>query len=439
MSRHWTGEACHSRDGHEGVDVVRIAIVGSGVSGLVCAHLLRRDHDVTLFEADARAGGHAHTLDVTLEGGVHAVDTGFIVYNERNYPVITSLFDELDVVTRPSDMSFAMSDDAARVEWCGTSLATVFAQRRNLVRPAFLRMLVDVVRFNRSARRLLDETENLGYTLEEFLQRGHYSSAFVDWYLVPMGAAIWSADPEEFLRFPAAAFIRFFDNHGLLGVRDRPQWRTVVGGSVQYVNAITSSLGDGLRLATPVRAITRLDDGVSVRTDDGVEFFDHVVVATHSDQALALLDDPTDAERDVLGAISYSSNDATLHTDERLMPRRVRARASWNWRRRPGARAATLTYDLTRLEGLETARPVYLTLNQSDAVDPALVLAQMTYRHPVFDSRAMAAQRRHGEISGRGATSYVGAYWGFGFHEDGARSAVLACRTLDVGVAEGVS
>jgi len=418
---------------------VRIAIIGSGVSGLVCSHLLRRDHDVTLFEADARAGGHANTLNVTLDGVEHAVDTGFIVYNERNYPVVTGLFAELGVMTRPSDMSFAMSDDVAGIEWCGTSLTSVFAQRRNVVRPAFLAMLRDVVRFNRSARRFLDEPENLGHTLEEFLDGGHYSRAFIDWYLVPMGAAIWSADPEEFLRFPAAAFIRFFDNHGLLGIRDRPQWRTVVGGSMQYVTAITESLGHQLRLATPVRSVARLGDGVAITTDEGSDVFDHVIMATHSDQALALLDSPTLAERDVLSAIKYSSNEATLHTDSRLMPRRRRARASWNWRRWPGARSATLTYDLTLLEGLSTSRPLYLTLNQTDSIDPGQVLAQMTYRHPVYDSSAMAAQRRHGEISGRDRVSFVGAYWGYGFHEDGARSAVEVCRSLGVAVPEGVS
>ncbi|MBW4030889.1 MAG: NAD(P)-binding protein [Acidobacteria bacterium] len=419
---------------------MRIAIVGSGVSGLVCSHLLRQRHDVTLFESDARAGGHAHTQSVVLDGVVHAIDTGFIVYNERNYPILTSLFEELGVPTRPSDMSFAMADDVANVEWCGTSPRTIFSQWRNLVRPRFLRMLGDIRRFNHSARRLLDEPENLGYTLEEFLAGGDYSSAFIEWYLVPMGAAIWSANPQEFLQFPAAAFIRFFDNHGLLGIRDRPQWRTVQGGSREYVDAIAASLGPGLRLATPVRSVSRrTDGGVGVITDDGAELFDHVIVATHSDEALALIDSPTAAETEILSAIRFCVNEATLHTDGRLMPRRPLARASWNWRHHHGARAATLTYDLTRLEGLGTSRPVYLTLNQTGAVDPDQVLAQMTYRHPVFDSTAMAAQHRHGEISGRDRISYVGAYWGYGFHEDGARSAVLACRALDATISEGVS
>ncbi|MDH2902971.1 MAG: FAD-dependent oxidoreductase [Actinomycetota bacterium] len=418
---------------------MRIAIVGSGVSGLVCAHLLAPRHDVTLFEADERAGGHAHTVDTQIDGVAHAVDTGFIVYNERNYPILTRLFAELGVATQPSDMSFAMADDAENVEWCGSSLTAVFAQRRNLARPAFLRMLLDIGRFNRSARRLLAEPENFGFTLEEFLERGRYCREFIEWYLVPMGAAIWSADPSEFVKFPAAAFIRFFDNHGLLGVRDRPQWRTVVGGSKRYVNAITDSLGSRLRLSTPVTSLARVSDGVAVRTGGATEVFDHVIVATHSDQALALLESPTRAEREILSAIRYRANDATLHTDERLMPRRARAHASWNWRRRRDVHAPTLTYDLTRLEGLTAARRVYLTLNQVDAVDPDQVLATMTYWHPIFDSLAMSAQRRHGEISGRDAISYAGAYWGYGFHEDGARSAVDVCRSLGAAVAEGVA
>lgn len=423
----------------KGVCEVRIAIVGSGVSGLVCAHLLRRDHEVTLFESAERAGGHAHTLEVSIDGVTHAVDTGFIVYNERNYPILTRLFAELGVETRASEMSFAMADDDADVEWCGSSLRALFSQGRNLVRPAFLHMLRDVARFNRCARRLLDEPEDATFTLEEFLTRGRYSASFIQWYLVPMGAAIWSANPTDFLQFPAAAFIRFFDNHGLLGIRGRPQWRTVVGGSVQYVTEITSSLGARLRLSTPVTRISRRNDAVVLTTKDGEEAFDHVIVATHSDQALMMLESPTEAEREILSAIAYRPNEATLHTDPRLMPRRLRARASWNWRRRPDAHAPTLTYDLTRLEGLDTSRPVYLTLNQADTVDPDQVLASMTYWHPVFNTAAMNAQRRRGEISGRDRVWYVGAYWGFGFHEDGARSAVQVCRSLGAGVAEGVS
>ena len=418
---------------------MRIAIVGSGVSGLVCAHLLNPHHEVTLFESDIRAGGHAHTVTAEIHGVSHAMDTGFIVFNERNYPILTRLFAELGVATRPSDMSFAMASDAEDVEWCGSSLRSIFAQSRNIMRPVFLRMLMDIFRFNRSAQKLLGEPENLEYTLEKFLAAGGYSREFREWYLVPMGAAIWSADPTDFVKFPAAAFLRFFDNHGLLGIRDRPQWRTVVGGSVNYVNAITKNLGERVRLVSPVTSVARVSQGVVVRTASTADVFDHVIVATHSDQALALLESPTPAESEILSAIKYRANHATLHTDEQLMARRPRARASWNWRRREGVSAPTLTYDLTRLEGLNAQKRVYLTLNQPEAVGREHVLSSMTYWHPVFDSSAMRAQRRHGEISGHDGISFVGAYWGFGFHEDGARSAVDVCRALVSGIPEGLS
>ena len=417
---------------------MRIGIVGSGVSGLVCAHLLAPHHEVTLFESASGFGGHAHTNVVSLDGVDHAVDTGFMVYNERNYPLLTRLFEENLVVTRPSDMSFAVSDDGAGVEWCGSSLGGVFAQRRNLVRPAFWRMLLDVVRFNRAARLLLDETENLGYSLGDFLRSGAYSASFVEWYLVPMGAAIWSADPEKFLDFPAAAVARFFANHGLLTLRDRPQWRTVVGGSINYVRALVAPLGDRARRATPVHRVARCDEGVRVSSAAGAEVFDHVIMACHSDEALALLESPSPVERELLSAITYRENVALVHTDATLMARRGGARASWTWRRRPGVAAPSWTYDLSRLQGLDTSRPLYLTLNQSDAVDPDQVLASLSFSHPVFDFAAMGAQRRHGEISGVDRISYAGAYWGYGFHEDGARSAHEVCRALGVEVA-GVS
>lgn len=290
-------------------------------------------------------------------------------------------------------------------------------------------MLIDIGRFNRRARRLLEQPEDLDHTLADFLGEGRWSQSFRDWYLVPLGAAIWSADPEHVTDFPATAFARFFDNHGLLGLGHQPQWRTIVGGSATYVDAIVGPLGSRLRLSTPVSKVVRHHDGVEIVTATGeIETFDHVIVATHSDQALRLLSDPTATERAVLGSIGYRPNAATVHTDARLLPSAPRARASWNWHSgHPGA-GPTLTYDLSRLQGLETATPICLTLNRPEAVDPELVLRQFVYRHPVFDAAAMRAQRRHAEISGRERTSYCGAYWGYGFHEDGARSAVEACR-----------
>jgi uncharacterized protein len=412
---------------------MRVAIIGSGVSGLTCAHLLRQEHDVTVFESEFRAGGHAHTRDVLYEGRPLRVDTAFIVYNERNYPIFSKMLKDLNVATRASDMSFSVSDGASNIEWSGSSASTVFAQRQNLVRPVFLTMLADIVRFNRQAQRLLKVPVDPHLTLGEFLEQGNWSRGFLDWYLIPMGAAIWSADPAQILQFPVGTFLRFFDNHGLVGGSDRPEWRTVVGGSRQYVEAITKQLGRQLRLGTSASKIVRRRDGIEVATENGdVETYDHVIMATHSDQALRLLSDPTDAEHEILSAITYRPNTATLHNDVNMLPRRMRAQASWNWRHDPCVNAPTLTYDLSRLQGLNTMTPLCLTLNQPEAIKPECVIDTTTYWHPVFDTAAMNAQRRHGEISGRDGISFAGAYWGYGFHEDGARSALEVCKKLGV-------
>ena len=409
---------------------MRIAIVGTGISGLVCAHLLHREHDVTVFEADARPGGHTNTVRVELPGETHDVDTGFIVFNERNYPAFTRLLDRLGVASHPSDMSFSMVDERIGLEWCGTSARTLFAQRRNLARPAFHRMLVDVARFNHVARRLLDERDDSDATLADLLSTGRWSRGFVDWYLVPLGSAIWSADPQTFLHFPASTFARFFDNHGLLGLSGRPQWQTVAGGAARYVDAILAPLGDRVRLSTPVEKITRRDPGVELLAAGAPpETFDHVIVATHSDQALDVLSDATDTEREVLGAVAYQPNVATLHTDTRMLPRHRRAWASWNYHRlRDITDRATVTYHLNRLQGLRSEHEICLTLNRPDAIDPQRVLATFGYAHPVFDAAAVRAQRRAAEINGRNGTSFCGAYWGYGFHEDGVQSALRVCE-----------
>jgi predicted NAD/FAD-binding protein len=410
---------------------MRIAIVGTGVSGLVCAHLLSRKHDVTVFEADHRPGGHAHTVRVDLPDETHEVDTGFLVYNERNYPGLIRLFDRLDVATKPSDMSFSVSDDVSGVEWRGTSLATVFAQRRNAVRPGFLRMLADVVRFNRTARALLESEHPTDRSLADLLDDGRWSEQFVNWYLIPMGSSIWSADPGTFLDMPAATFARFFDNHGLLEYGNQPSWRTVAGGSKRYVDAILGPLGHAVRLSTPVAKVTRRPDGVELHSDMGPERFDHVVLATHSDQALRLLSDPSPAEREVLGAIRYQANRATLHTDERLLPANRRAWASWNYHRLADQpRVATLTYRLRSLQGIDSAHEILVTLNRDDAIREDRVLARFDYAHPVLDVPAIAAQRRHEELNGARRTWFCGAYWAYGFHEDGVQSALTVCRRL---------
>jgi uncharacterized protein len=410
---------------------MRIAIVGTGVSGLVCAHLLSRLHDVTLFEADDRPGGHANTVTVDLADGSYDVDTGFLVYNERNYPGLVKLFADLAVATKPSDMSFGVSDEVTGLEWKGSSFDTVFAQRRNLVRPTFLRMLADIVRFNRMARSLLEAPHDAIISLGDLLDRGRWSSQFLNWYLVPMGSSIWSAEPSTLLDMPALAFARFFANHGLLEYGNQPDWRTVDGGSRNYVEAIVRPLGSAVRLDDPVTKITRGDDEVEIHTAHGPEHFDQLVVATHSDQALDLLSDPSPLERDVLGAIRYQPNRATLHTDVSLLPTNPKAWASWNFHRLPDQpRGTTLTYRLRSLQGVASADELLVTLNRDDVIDPATVLGSFDYAHPVYDAAAVDAQQRQGELNGVQRTWFCGAYWGSGFHEDGVQSARVVCRQL---------
>jgi len=419
---------------------LRIAIVGSGVSGLVCAHLLHADHDVTVFEADSRPGGHANTVTVDLDGESHQVDTGFIVYNQANYPGFTRLLDRLGVPTQPSDMSFSVSADDASFEYRGLGPNRLYAQRSNLLRPGFHRFLADILRFNRAARGLLDGGDR-EITLAQFVQDGGYSGRLSEHYLVPIGSAIWSADPGTFAAMPARTFAQFFHHHGLLGgFLKRPQWRTVVGGSARYVEAITGPLGDRLRLGTPVEKVVRTGRGVEIVSPTGLEGFDAVVLATHSDQALELLGDPTPAEREILGALPYQYNTATLHWDASVLPRRRRAWASWNYHLpeapagpgEPGV--ARVTYYMNRLQALESRHHICVTLNDDGRVDPDKVLARFDYDHPVLDGRAVAAQRRRGEIQGRSGTYFAGAYWNHGFHEDGVQSALDVGRHFGVGL-----
>ena len=354
-----------------------------------------------------------------------------MVYNERNYPGLIKLFSDLGVATKPSDMSFGVSDEVSGLEWKGSSFDTVFAQRRNLVRPAFLRMLSDIVRFNRLASGLLDAPHDTTVSLEALLERGRWSSHFLNWYLIPMGSSIWSADPSTFLEMPAVTFARFFANHGLLEYGNQPGWRTVDGGSKRYVDAILRPLGKAVRLDDPVTKITRGPDEVEIHTAHGPERFDQIVVATHSDQALDLLSDPSPVEREVLGAIGYQTNRATLHTDASLLPVNRKAWASWNYHRLPDHPSeATLTYRLRSLQGIESADELLITLNRDDAIDPATILRTFDYAHPVYDVAAIAAQQRQEELNGVQRTWFCGAYWGYGFHEDGVESARVVCRRL---------
>jgi predicted NAD/FAD-binding protein len=414
---------------------MRVAIIGSGVAGLVTAHLLHRHHDVVLYESDERPGGHSHTHRIELPELTCDVDTGFLVYNERTYPLFCRLLDELRVATKPSDMSFSVADERTGLEWRGTSVSTVFARRSNLGRPDFLRMLAEVVRFNRLARGLLATPPPHSVTLEDVLAPYRWSTGFRDWYLVPLGSSIWSAAPSTFTQIPAATFARFFERHGLLRVRDQPAWRTVDGGSKRYVDAMLRPLRKErrLRLGCPVEKVRREPGGVEVVSRAGVESFDHVVMAAHSDQALHLLSDPDRMESETLGALRYQPNQATLHTDSSLMPSEPRAWDSWNYHRLEADNdQATLTYYLNRLQGFQSATPVLVTLNRDDAIDPEKVLARMEYAHPVINSAAVRAQGNRNEINGTRRTWFAGAYWGYGFHEDGVRSGVETSRALGV-------
>jgi predicted NAD/FAD-binding protein len=412
---------------------VRIAVVGSGISGLATTWLLRDRHEVTLFEKEDWVGGHTHTVDVEYEGDRQAVDTGFIIYNETTYPLFSELLRRLDVATQPTDMSFSVACDRSGLEWASRNVRTVLAQPLNLLRPSFRGMIRDILRFNREAPELL-AMEGEKVSLADYLEGSRYSSAFRDHYLVPLGAAIWSADPKGFLDFPAATFVRFFQNHGLLQRRSPVRWRVVKGGSRSYVEALAAQLPGRVFQRTPVARIRRHAQGVEVETLSGGRFaFDRVVLATHSDQALGLLAEPSEAERRILGAIRYQPNEVVLHTDASLLPRRRRARASWNVRipdRDQGSVA--ISYDMNRLQGLSSPHTYLVTLNASERIDPKRVLGRWTCDHPVFDGPAMAAQRLRDAIDGHHHTHFCGAYWGYGFHEDGMRSAVQVARSLGV-------
>jgi predicted NAD/FAD-binding protein len=403
---------------------MRIAIVGAGVSGLVVAHLLHRDHEVVVYEASDYPGGHTNTIRVDTADETHHVDTGFIVFNDRNYPNFERLLRSLGVAWQPSDMSFSVSDGRGDFEYNGSSANGLFAKRAHLAAPWFHRMVADLIRFNRSARELLLHPRGGGPTLGAWLEDQRFSRPFIDRLLVPQASAVWSADPRQIWSFPARFMVEFFDNHGMLGFRGRPGWRTVQGGSARYVEALTAPFRERLRLRTPVQAIERHADGVTLSAlGAGPERFDHVVVATHSDQALALLRDATPTERELLEAIPYRPNEAVLHTDISLLPRRRRAWASWNyhWSEEPTG-ASTVTYHMNRLQSLRSRQEFCVTLNRTAAIDPAKIIRRIPYAHPVFTPAGVQAQARAAEISGSSRTHFCGAYWGWGFHEDGVVS-----------------
>lgn len=407
---------------------MRIAIVGGGVSGLVAASRLHANHDVTLFEANALPGGHTHTVGVPTPSGTIAVDTGFIVYNERNYPNFTRLLGTLGVATQPTVMSFSVRAERRDFEYNGSTLRQLFGQRRNLLRPSFYRMVADIVRFgHRAPAAILDGAAHA--TVGEYVASARLSRPFVDHYLAPMAAALWSQPRRRVLDMPLAFLVRFLDHHGMLSLTDRPQWRVVQGGSQRYVAALTAPFRDRIRVAHPVRRVTRQADCVEV---DG-ERFDEVVFACHSDQALAATTDATALERDILGALPYQANDVVLHTDTSFLPRRRALWAAWNYHlgQDPEAPVA-VTYDMNILQTLAAAETYCVTLNRTDDIAPERILQRFTYHHPIITMAGARAQARHAEISGRNRTHYCGAYWGDGFHEAGVTSALTVCRHIGV-------
>ncbi|MBX9906169.1 MAG: FAD-dependent oxidoreductase [Burkholderiales bacterium] len=413
----------------------RIAVVGAGIAGLSAAWLLSRSHDVTLFEANNYLGGHSHTVDVTLEGVTAPVDTGFLVFNDRTYPNLIALFDHLGIASCASDMSFSARIAAENIEWAGSNLAAVFAQRRNLLRPRFWGMLSDILRFNKQATAIAQGGTGFAMTLGEFLAAGSYGRAFRDWYLLPMAGAIWSCPAATMLDYPARTFFAFCANHGLLQVSDRPQWRTVIGGARTYVDRLAAEIGH-VHLGTPVVSVTREAGGARLKLAGGdSRTFDAVVMACHSDQALRLLGDVDVAERAVLGAIRYQDNRVVLHTDERFLPRSRAAWSAWNYHAEDSAgqtQPVGVSYLINKLQPLPFRQPVIVTLNPGDEPRSATVIDRYSYAHPVFDQAGIAAQARLPQLQGRRNTWFCGAWAGYGFHEDGLKAGMAVAAGLGV-------
>ena len=424
---------------------IKVAIVGSGISGLACAYRLAQSgHSVTLFEANDYFGGHTHTVDVKLDGITHGVDTGFLVFNHKTYPNLVKLFDELDVRTVATDMSFSVKlplEDRT-LEWSGSSLNTVFAQRRNLFDKRFIRMLKDILRFNEQATALVEQPGNAHteLSLGDYLFRNDYSAEFRDWYLLPMAGCIWSCPVAQMLDFPLSTFVRFCHNHGLLQIIGRPKWHTVKGGARQYVEKMLRAIPDP-RLADPVRTVSRTNAGgtmkIRIESSRGSELFDHVVLAGHSDQSLRLLKDISPVEEKLLGAIKYQPNRAVLHTDASCLPQNKSTWSAWNYQSRGGSEPQVCVhYLINKLQPLPFKNPVIVSLNPIDEPDPSSVIASYDYAHPVFDRAAIAAQQDLHLIQGRNKTWFAGAWTGYGFHEDGLKSGLAVAEAINTHLAE---
>ncbi|RMR05584.1 Amine oxidase, flavin-containing [Pseudomonas savastanoi pv. glycinea] len=411
---------------------MKIAIIGSGIAGLTSAYLLNRSHDITVFEAADWIGGHTHTVDVNVNGRDYAIDTGFIVFNDWTYPNFIRLLGQLGVNFKPTEMSFSVTDPKTRTEYNGNNLNSLFAQRSNLLSLSFWGMLRDILRFNREAladlesQRIAQDT-----TLGEYLRSRGYGERFIDHYIVPMGAAIWSMSLADMLAFPLQFFVRFFKNHGLLSVSNRPQWCVIEGGSSRYIEPLTASFAERIRLSCPVNRVERDAEGVTVHSAAGSERFDKVVFACHSDQALKMLAQPSTAEQEILGALPYAENDVVLHTDTRLLPKRPLAWASWNYRLGGGKQQlAAVTYDMNILQGIDSDTTFCVSLNQTAAIDPNKILARYTYAHPQYSLAGVDAQARWPELDGVNHTWFCGAYWANGFHEDGVVSGLRVASAL---------
>lgn len=424
---------------------MRIAIIGSGISGLTAASLLHDSHEINVFEANDYIGGHTHTVDVSLDDGQFSIDTGFIVYNDRTYPNFIHMLERLNVESQPTSMSFSVRCEDSNLEYNGSNFNGLFAQRRNFLRPRFYRMLNDIARFNRESLELL-QSDDEDVTVGEYVSRRGYSKQFAELYLVPMGAAIWSCPPETFEKFPMRFIVEFYRNHGLLSLRNRPQWYVITGGSHCYVKPLVAPFRDRIRLSSPVAAISRNENSVTLSGPEiSNESFDHVIFACHSDQALQILGDTaSEAERELLGEFPYQENTVVLHTDTSVLPRRRRAWASWNYYMDdlPGradglsaeepCRSATVTYNMNILQRLSSKNTFCVTLNRDQMIAPDRVLGRYIYHHPIYTTRRRLAQRRHDELINQNRTSFCGAYWGNGFHEDGVNSAMAVCKRLGV-------
>ena len=409
---------------------MKIAIIGSGISGNTLAYHLNSNHQITLFESNSRVGGHSHTHEIEIANQKLNVDTGFIVFNKKTYPHFLNLLHELKVPYENSAMSFSVKDSQKDFEYNGTNLNALFAQRKNLISPTFYKMIKEILRFNKNSTLLLKDNEEI--SLGEYLDREAYSDFFKKYYILPMGSAIWSSDVKTMMNFPAKFFVRFFDNHGMLNINDRPQWLTITGGSINYVKKLISPFEKKIKLNSQIKSVERKNDHVAIQFHDRDEKFDWVFFACHSDEALKLIKSPTQDEKNVLKAIPYKDNEVILHFDERFMPRRKLAWAAWNYHvAEDSSSPVSLTYNMNILQNLKTNVPVLVTLNPQEKIDKHKIIKKLSYAHPQYSLKSIEAQSKHHLISGVNRTSFAGAYWGNGFHEDGVKSAIDAIEQFN--------